>query len=52
MLNRFVTTRHKNWIGGLSGAVALAALVGTAAVASAQTTLPLQAVGWIVVAEY
>jgi len=46
MLNRFVTTRHKNWIGGLAGAVALSALVGTAAVASAQTTLPLQAVGW------
>ena len=46
MLNRFVTTRHKNWIGGLAGAVALSAVVGIAAVASAQTTLPLQAVGW------
>ena len=46
MPNRFVTTRHKNWIAGLAGAVALSALVGTAAVASAQITLPLQAVGW------
>jgi hypothetical protein len=46
MVNRFVTTRHENWIGGLASAAALPALVGTAAVASAQTTLPLQAVGW------
>ncbi|MGO9906793.1 MAG: hypothetical protein ACLP4R_16365 [Solirubrobacteraceae bacterium] len=30
----------------MAGAVALSALVGTAPVASAQTTLPLQAVGW------
>jgi hypothetical protein len=46
MINRPVTTRHKNWIGGLAGTAALSALVATAAVASAQTTLPLQAVGW------
>lgn len=46
MLNRFVTTGHRNWIGGLAGAVALSAVVGTAAVASAHSTLPLQAVGW------
>ncbi len=46
MLDRFVTTTHASWIGGLAGAVALSALVGAAAVASAQTTLPLQAVGW------
>jgi len=46
MLNRVVTTRHEKWIGGLAIAAALAALVGVAAVASAQTTLPLQAVGW------
>jgi hypothetical protein len=45
MLNR-VLARHENWIGGLAGAAALAALVGVAAVASAQSTLPLQAVGW------
>ena len=45
MFNR-VVTRHENWIGGLASAVALAAVVGVAAVASAQTTLPLQAVGW------
>jgi hypothetical protein len=30
----------------LASAAALSALVGTAAIASAQTTLPLQAVGW------
>lgn len=46
MLNRFATTRHKTWIGGLASALALSALVGSAAVASAQTTLPLQAVDW------
>ncbi len=46
MLDRFVTTTHASWIGGLAGAVAMSALVGAAAVASAQTTLPLQAVGW------
>jgi hypothetical protein len=41
-----VVIRHENWIGVVAGAAALAALVGTAAIASAQTTLPLQAVGW------
>jgi hypothetical protein len=46
MLNRVVTTRYASWIGGLASAAALAALVGAAAVASAQSTLPLQAVGW------
>lgn len=47
MLSRVLTTtRHKNWIGGLLNAAALAAVVGVAGVASAQTTLPLQAVGW------
>jgi hypothetical protein len=46
MQNRVVTTRYKSWVGGLAGAVALSALVGAAAGASAQTTLPLQAVGW------
>jgi hypothetical protein len=46
MFDRVVTNRHKNWIGGLASAAALSALVGTAAIASAQTTLPLQAVGW------
>ena len=45
VLNR-VVTRHENWIGGLASAAALAAVVGVAGVASAQTTLPLQAVGW------
>ena len=45
MLNR-VLARHENWIGGLASAAALAAVVGVAGVASAQTTLPLQAVGW------
>lgn len=44
MLARVVTTRNKNWIGGLASAAALAAVV--AGVASAQTSLPLQAVGW------
>jgi hypothetical protein len=43
MLNR-VLARGENWIGGLASAAALAAVV--AAVASAQRTLPLQAVGW------
>ena len=47
MLSRVViTSRHKNWIGALLNAAALAAVVGVAGVASAQTTLPLQAVGW------
>ncbi len=46
MLDRVVATRHENRIGGLASAAALAALVGTAAVASAHTTLRLQAVGW------
>ncbi len=41
-----VVTRHKSWIGGLAGAGALAAVVCLAAVATAQATLPLQAVGW------
>ena len=45
MLNR-VVARHENWIGGLASAAALAAVVGVAGVAFAQTTLPLQAVGW------
>ena len=45
MLNR-VVARHVNWIGGLASAAALAAVVGVAGVGSAQTTLPLQAVGW------
>jgi hypothetical protein len=45
MLNR-VLARHENWIGGLASAAALAVVVGVAGVASAQTTLPLQAVGW------
>jgi hypothetical protein len=45
VLNR-VVTRHENWIGGLASAAALAAVVGVAGVAFAQTTLPLQAVGW------
>ncbi len=45
MLNR-VVTRHENWIGGLANAAALAAVVVLAGVASAQRTLPLQAVGW------
>ncbi len=46
MLDRVVSTRQENRFGGLASAAALAALVGTAAVASAHTTLPLQAVGW------
>src|SRR5580693_8600888 len=41
-----VVTRYENWIGGLASAVALAAVVGVAGVASAQTTLALQTVGW------
>lgn len=45
MLDRAVI-RRENWIGGVAAAAALAALVGTAAIASAQTTLPLRAVGW------
>jgi hypothetical protein len=46
MRNRVVTSRHENWIGGLASAAALAAVVAVAGVASAQTSLPLQAVGW------
>lgn len=45
MLDR-VFTGHENWIGVAASAAAVAALVGTAAIASAQTALPLQAVGW------
>ena len=45
MLNR-VLARGENWIGGLVSAAALAAVVGVVGVASAQRTLPLQAVGW------
>ena len=41
-----VVTRHENWIGGVASAAALAAVVGVVGVASAQPTLPLQAVGW------
>lgn len=39
-------TRRENWIAGLAGAAALGAGVAAAGVASAQTSLPLQAVGW------
>jgi hypothetical protein len=46
MLSRVVTPRCASWIGALVSVAALAALIGAAAVASAQTTLPLQAVGW------
>jgi hypothetical protein len=46
MLSRVITTRRENWIGGLATAAALAAGVAVAEVASAQTSLPLQAVGW------
>ena len=46
MLSRVVTTRRENWIAGLTSVVALAAGVAVAGVASAQTSLPLQAVGW------
>lgn len=46
MLSRVVTTRYASWIGALVSVAALAALIGAAAVASAQATLPLQAVGW------
>lgn len=46
MLNRPVSIRRENWIGGLVGLAALAAGVAVAGLASAQTSLPLQAVGW------
>src|ERR1700728_2044079 len=46
MRNRVITTRHENRIGGLATAAALAAAVAVAGVASAQTPLPLQAIGW------
>jgi hypothetical protein len=46
MLRRVVATRDEIWIGGLAAAAALAAAVAVAGVASAQTSLPLQAVGW------
>ena len=39
-------TRYASWIGALVSVAALAALIGAAAVASAQTRLSLQAVGW------
>jgi len=41
-----VVTRRKSWISGPASAAALAAVVGVAVAAPAQTTLPLQAVGW------
>ena len=46
MLSRVVTTRRKNWIAGLTSVLVLAAGVAVAGVGSAQTLLPLQAVGW------
>jgi len=46
MLSRVFTIRRESWIAGLTSVVALAAGVAVAAVASAQTSLPLQAVGW------
>jgi hypothetical protein len=47
MLSRVVTTRREKRIAGLTSAAALAAVaVAVAGVASAQTSLPLQAVGW------
>jgi hypothetical protein len=46
MLSRVVATTCEHWIAGLSSVAALAAAVAVAGVASAQTSLPLQAVGW------
>jgi hypothetical protein len=47
MLSRVLTTtRRKTGIGVLLNAAALVAVVGVGGAASAQTTLPLQAVGW------
>jgi hypothetical protein len=46
MVNRVVATKYEHWIGGLVSAAAMAAVVAVAGVASAQTSLPLQAVGW------
>jgi len=46
MRNRVVRTGRVNWIGGWASAGGVTAAVVVAAVASAQTSLPLQAVGW------
>jgi hypothetical protein len=46
MVNRVVATKYEHWIGGVASAAAMAAVVAVAGVASAQTSLPLQAVGW------
>lgn len=47
MRNRVIRTTAETWIGGaLAAAAAVAAAVAVTGVASARTSLPLQAVGW------